>query len=84
MKILSNKHYNKLKSNEKINYALGNSFRANMLSLSFERAIVQILKQYNLRELEIPKSYIMNDETLNVCENLEKDTITIRIESKGE
>ena len=84
MKILSNKHYNKLKSNEKINYVLGNSFRANMLSLSFERAIVQILKQYNLRELEIPKSYIMNEETLSVGENPAKDTIIIKIENKGE
>lgn len=78
MKILSNKHYNKLKSNEKVNLQLGNSFRANMLSLSFERAIVEIMKQFNVEEIELPKSYIMNDEKLEISENLENDTLMVR------
>lgn len=81
MKIVSNKEYNKLKTNERINTFLANGYRANSLNLSFERVIVQILKQYNLRELEIPKSYIINNEMLEVCENPAKDTIIIRIES---
>lgn len=82
MKILSNKQYDELKTNEKINTFLANGYRANSLCLSYERVIIQILKQYNLRELEMPKSYIMNNETLSVCENPAKDTIIIRLESQ--
>lgn len=82
MKILSNKKYKELEMNRKTYDMLANGYRANMMSLSYERAIVQILKQYNLKELEIPKSYIMNNETLSIAENPAKDTIIIRLESE--
>ena len=82
MKILSNKKYNELKENKKINEFLARSYKANMISLNFEKAIIQILKENCIREIEIPKSYIMNEEELVVCEIPQHNSYSIRIEGR--
>lgn len=67
MKIISDKEYKELKTNKKINEYLTRSFIANQISLSFELAIINILEQFNVNEIELPFSYINSDKHL-VCE----------------
>lgn len=67
MKIISSKEYKELKQNKKINEFLTRGFLANQISLSFELAIINILEQFNVNEIEIPFSYINSNRYL-VCE----------------
>ena len=78
MKIISNKEYQKLKTNKKLNDFLSRGYRANSLSLSFEKAIIEIMKQFKIEEIELPKSYLMNDEYIEVIENKQNNSFIIR------
>lgn len=64
MKIISNKKYKRLKTNQKINEYLARGFISNQISLSFELAIINILEQFNVNEIEIPFDYINSDKYL--------------------
>lgn len=73
MKILSNKKFEQLKSLEKINQFLSNSFRATLLCLDFEKAIIGVMKQCGLKEIELPKNYLISNDILEVSENQKKN-----------
>ena len=64
MKIISNEEYKRLKTNQKINEYLARGFMSNQISLSFELAIINILEQFNINEIEIPFNYINNNKYL--------------------
>lgn len=84
MKIISSKKYNELKTNKRINTYLANGFRANQLSLSFELAIINILEQFNVNEIEIPFNYFKTNKYL-VCEKNEiNHTFKVKILEKSD
>ena len=67
MKIISNEEHKRLKTNQKIIEYLARGFMSNQISLSFELAIINILEQFNINEIEIPFDYINNNKHLT-CE----------------
>lgn len=79
MKIISNKKYQKLIENKEINGFLARGHKANRLSLSFEKAIIEIMKQFKIKKIELPKDYFMNDEYLEVEENKEDNSFIIKV-----
>lgn len=68
MKIISNEEHKRLKTNQKIIEYLARGFMANQISLSFELAIINILEQFNINEIEIPFDYINNNNKYLTCE----------------
>ena len=79
MKILSNKKFEQLKSLEKINQFLSNSFRATLLCLDFEKAMIGVMKQFGLKEIELPKNYLISNDILEVSENQKNNSFMIKI-----
>lgn len=84
MKIISSKEYKELKNNKKINEYLTRGFIANQISLSFELAIINILEQFNINEIEIPFNYINSDKHLECATNQINHSFKVRISEKSD
>ena len=84
MKILSNKQFEELKSFEKTNRFLSNGFRAMNLCLDFEKTIIGIMKQCNLKEIELPKEYLISEDILEVAENQKNHSFILEIKEIGD
>jgi hypothetical protein len=83
MKIISGKEFKRLKANEKINEHLASGYRANQLSLSFELAIINILEQMGLKEIEIPYNYFYSNKHLEVCENPATNNFIVKVKENS-
>ena len=79
MKIISDKKFKELETNKKINSFLSNGYRAMSICLDFEKAIIGIMKECNLKEIELPLNYFVNQEMLEVSENKINNSYLIRI-----
>lgn len=79
MKILTNKKYEQLKSLERGNKFLSNGYRAMSICLDFEKAIIGLMKQCNLKQIELPKKYLIDKDILVVTENPKNDSFIVKI-----
>ena len=79
MKILTNKKYEQLKSLERGNKFLSNGYRAMSICLDFEKAIIGLMKQCNLKQIELPKKYLIDKDILVVTENTKNDSFIVKI-----
>ena len=82
MKILSNKKFEQLKSLEKINQFLSNHFRASLLCLDFEKAMIGVMKQFGLKEIELSKNYFIGEDILEVSENPKNHSFILKIKER--
>lgn len=80
MKILTNKKYEQLKSLERENKFLSNGYRAMSICLDFEKAIIGLMKQCNLKQIELPKKYLIDKGILVVAENPKNNSFIVKIE----
>ena len=82
MKILSNKKFEQLKSLEKINQFLSNHFRASLLCLDFEKAMIGVMKQFGLKEIELSKNFFIGEDILEVSENSKNHSFILKIKER--
>ena len=79
MKIISNKKFKELEKIKEMNKFLSNGYRAMTISLDFEKAIIGIMKECNLKEIELPLHYFLNQEILEMSESKTNNSYLIRI-----
>lgn len=79
MKIITNKTYEQIKSLAITNKFLSNGYRAMSICLDFEKAIIEIMKQCNLKEIELPKRYLIDEDILEVAENPLNNSFIVKI-----
>lgn len=79
MKIISDEKFKEYERIQKENKILSNGYRAMSMCLDFEKAIIGIMKECNLKEIELPLNYFANQEILEVSENKTNHSYLIRI-----
>ena len=69
MKIITKKKEKEIQRIERENDVLRNGYRAMSLCLDFEKAIIGIMQQLKINEIELPLSYINLTQRLEVRRN---------------
>lgn len=83
MRLIKKSEELEIKHIKEQNELLSNGYRAMTICLNFEKAIISIMKQFNITSMEIEKSYILENDFLETSENPTTNKINIVIRKKG-
>ena len=83
MRLIKKEEELEIKHIKETNELLSNGYRAMSLCLNFEKAIISIMKQFNVNSIEIEKDYILENDVLETSENPTTDNVVIIIRKRG-